>query len=102
MFINLVKLAFIFVIVGHVCGCGFHFVAMLEASSNEQNWVSFYKFDDMTTTSKYILSIYFSTITMITVGYGDITPQNQPERIYVIIIVIISGTVFAYTVNMIG
>lgn len=39
---------------------------------------------------------------MITVGYGDITPRNTLERIYVITIVIISGTVFAYTVNMIG
>ncbi len=39
---------------------------------------------------------------MITVGYGDITPQNSYERIYVMVITIISCGVFAYAVNTVG
>ena len=39
---------------------------------------------------------------MITVGYGDIVPVNNIERIFVIIITLISCGVFAYSVNSIG
>ncbi|KAL4482559.1 hypothetical protein ABPG72_005802 [Tetrahymena utriculariae] len=100
---NLTKLSFILLLVGHVCGCGFHFISTINLGEyTKNNWIEYYKFNNYDIQNRYILSIYYSTITMITVGYGDITPQNQIERIYVICIVIISGTVFAYAVNMIG
>lgn len=69
---NLTKLVFILLIVGHACGCGFHYLSIIE--SEETNWIEFYKFTDLTLANRYIVSIYFSTITMITVGYGEITP----------------------------
>ncbi|KAL4433522.1 hypothetical protein ABPG74_002919 [Tetrahymena malaccensis] len=100
---NFTKLSFILLLVGHVCGCGFHFISTINLGQyTKNNWIDFYNFSHYDIQNRYILSIYYSTITMITVGYGDITPQNQIERIYVICIVIISGTVFAYAVNMIG
>ncbi|EAS06128.2 cyclic nucleotide-binding domain protein (macronuclear) [Tetrahymena thermophila SB210] len=100
---NITKLSFILLLVAHVCGCGFHFISTINMGEyTKNNWIEFYHFSNYDIKNRYILSIYYSTITMITVGYGDITPQNQIERIYVICIVIISGTVFAYAVNMIG
>lgn len=39
---------------------------------------------------------------MITVGYGDIYPVNDTERIFVIVITLLSCGVFAYSVNSIG
>jgi len=39
---------------------------------------------------------------MITVGYGDIVPSTDIERIFVIIITLLSCGVFAYSVNSIG
>jgi hypothetical protein len=39
---------------------------------------------------------------MITVGYGDISPKNTTEKIYVIVMTLISCGVFAYAVNLIG
>jgi voltage-gated potassium channel Kch len=50
----------------------------------------------------YINAIYFSIITMVTVGYGDITPQNIREKIYLIIMTLFSSINFAYVVNTIG
>lgn len=50
----------------------------------------------------YISSIYFSFITMITVGYGDITPQTYQEKLYVIVVTIISSGCFGYVINTIG
>lgn len=39
---------------------------------------------------------------MITVGYGDIAPITDYERIYVIFFTLITCIVYAYVVNTIG
>lgn len=49
--------------------------------------------------SEYIAAVYFSVITMITVGYGDIHATNKEERIFVIIMTLISCCVFAFSMN---
>lgn len=50
----------------------------------------------------YIKSLYFIIITMITVGFGDITPKNNAETVYVLGIALLSCFQFGYTVNIIG
>ena len=47
-------------------------------------------------------SIHFSFITMMTVGYGDIVPKTQSERIFTIVITIIGCGIFGYAINTIG
>jgi hypothetical protein len=42
------------------------------------------------------------TVTMVTVGYGDIAPTNNIETIVNIIITLISCGVFGYSFNAIG
>jgi len=49
----------------------------------------------------YALSVYWSAMTLTTVGYGDITPQNLLEYIICSGIMIISGIVWAYVVGSI-
>lgn len=39
---------------------------------------------------------------MSTVGYGDITPKNEIEIIFAIIMILLSGLVFGYSLNSIG
>lgn len=41
-------------------------------------------------------------MTMVTVGYGDITPMNQYEMVTCNIIMFLSTTVFAFSMNSIG
>lgn len=39
---------------------------------------------------------------MTTIGYGDITPVNLTERLYCIIMTLLSSAIFAYSINSIG
>jgi hypothetical protein len=39
---------------------------------------------------------------MLTVGYGDITPKNVYEKLFVIIAMFFSCGVFSYSFNLIG
>ena len=64
------------------------------------NWlIEFNLVDNEDWFSEYIAAVYFSVITMITVGYGDIHATNKVERIFVIIMTLISCCVFAFSMN---
>lgn len=46
--------------------------------------------------------MYFSTITTLTIGYGDIVPQTTVERLYVIILALLVCGVLGYSVSTVG
>lgn len=48
---------------------------------------------------KWLDSIYFSVITLTTVGYGDIVPKTDPGKIFTIFYVLIGIGVIAGTAN---
>jgi hypothetical protein len=39
---------------------------------------------------------------MITVGYGDILPTNNTEKVFAIFTMLLASGVFGYTMNQIG
>ncbi|CAD8192002.1 unnamed protein product [Paramecium octaurelia] len=104
--VDLFKLIFFLVLTGHFCGCAWHFVALTEHESFGVNetWLTHYDpaayeyhwFD------RYIISLYWSVITTVTVGYGDIVPVTTFERVFVIVVTLLLCGIFGYCISNIG
>lgn len=104
--VDLLKLIFFLVLTGHFCGCAWHFVALTEYESFgiTDNWLTHYDRQafDYHWFDRYIISLYWSVITTVTVGYGDIVPVTTFERIFVIIVTLLLCGVFGYCISNIG
>ncbi|CAD8106695.1 unnamed protein product [Paramecium sonneborni] len=104
--VDLFKLIFFLLLTGHFCGCAWHFVALTEYESFgiTDNWLTHYDKQafDYNWFDRYIISLYWSVITTVTVGYGDIVPVTTFERIFVIIVTLLLCGVFGYCISNIG
>jgi hypothetical protein len=87
-----------------MCSCGWHLLGRIEYENyaDERSWLVFYGYYDQEWQNKYIVSLYWSVITTLTVGYGDIVPQTALERVFVIIVALVICGVFGYTISTIG
>ncbi|KAL4486780.1 hypothetical protein ABPG72_006612 [Tetrahymena utriculariae] len=102
--VRLVKLLLVIIFVAHFVAICFYGQTLIFEFSNDPNWVNQSSLINTRDVwyIKYIFALYFSVTTMMTVGYGDITPKNVYEASLCIICMFISCGVFAYSFNLIG
>ena len=60
------------------------------------SWINSSGNEDLDNFDMYWLSMYFSVTTITTVGYGDLSAKNTPERILGIISMILGVIAFSY------
>lgn len=65
-------------------------------------WIKRYDMEEATWSSRYMVCFYWSSITTLTVGYGDLVPGNDVERLVCCVMVFICSIVFGYTISRIG
>ncbi|EAR85478.2 cation channel family protein (macronuclear) [Tetrahymena thermophila SB210] len=85
----------------HIFTCAFHSLGQYELSIGNLSWLSV-KQNLNSPFSQYINGFYFCTITMTTIGFGDITPQNDTEKLFVSFMSMFASGIFGYTLNFIG
>jgi len=49
--------------------------------------------------SRYIAALYWSTTTLATVGYGDVTARTDPQRLYAIFVMFTGVGLFGYVIG---
>jgi len=89
---HLIRLMFLLSTLIHWAGCGWYAVGSREDVT--PNWVMT-KIPDAPKEQAYVWSVYFATVTMTTVGYGDIGPTNFDEVSFCLFLLAIACVVFA-------
>lgn len=98
---NLLKLVFLILTMAHLLACVWHLIAITN-TSDQHNWLSEKELDNEGWKKSYLICLYWSVTTMLTVGYGDITPVNQREYFFNIWAMFLGCGMFAYSMSRIG
>lgn len=100
---DLLILFFVIIFIAHLAACGWYYVGILSNKEHySNNWIKTQDLLNQEWTIQYMSAFYWATVTVMTVGYGDITPQNNLERIVCLFVILFGGMIFPYSINSIG
>lgn len=102
--VNLLKLLFFVLYIAHLSGCAWHYIAKYEMNelNMQMTWLKYAKAEKEDWVGQYVNALYFSIVTMCTVGYGDISPQNSLEKSFSIVMISLTCGIYCYALNSIG
>ncbi len=60
------------------------------------NWIAVGGYADSSDNELYSVAFYFTVTTIVTVGYGDVTPKNTGERAFCTILMLIGVISFSF------
>ena len=100
----LLKLFFKLLFIAHILSCFWFFLGNYFKKKGSSSWLDKIPNEcaDCDWRSYYLYSIYWAITTMVSVGYGDITPSNIVETSFVISSMIVGCGMFGYSINNIG
>lgn len=102
--LSLFKLALTSSFATHWLACFWKITTVIEDafSSGERRWDNAYldkSLPDATPGQVYTAALYWAIVTMSTIGYGDVVPVTDIERIYVIFAAACGASLYAYLVG---
>ncbi|KAK3238061.1 hypothetical protein CYMTET_51902 [Cymbomonas tetramitiformis] len=86
----------------HWLACGFKMVLTVE--SPDLTWESVYNDNNgfgkvNSAGAEYVVALYWAIMTMSTIGYGDVVPVTDLERVYAVFAMLTGASLYAYIVG---
>lgn len=99
---QIVDLFVVVLLASHVFGCGWILIGQSEKRQNRQTMLES-KLGPIESfgMQEYMHAIYFTVVTMATVGYGDIVPVTSEEIVFGIVTVFLACFMFAHLIGKI-
>lgn len=94
---RLLSILLSFMILQHVTACIWVFIGRFNYEDSDLNWIVKNDFQDDDDYDLYISALYFTVTTIVTVGYGDISPNNSTEKQFCILLMLIGVMSFSFT-----
>lgn len=82
----------------HISACIWFYISITDDSS-QLTWIYKFRINDMDDFDVYIASIYFVFTTFTTVGYGDITPVSNSEKLFTIFLMAFGVWIYSYMIS---
>jgi len=103
--IKAISLFFLLLWVSHMLACIFAYVSIDAADAGEPSWVGTFRDNERAVHGRevsagglYVGALYWSIMTITSIGYGDITPKNDTERVVCCLLMIVSGATWAFVI----
>ena len=96
--IRMINLVLIIFLIDHWVACLWFFIGETTKISNE-SWLTSASLENARTTTQYMKSLYWSITTLTTVGYGDITPTNDLEIAFTLVIMFLGVSMYAFIIG---
>ncbi|CAD8074510.1 unnamed protein product [Paramecium sonneborni] len=100
--IELFKLIGLLLIIQHIFSCIWLIIGKYNLILGNSNWISYFNLDNISWTDLYIESMYYTSVTMYTVGYGDLHPINISEKMFAFLFVFVCTFQLSFSLNTIG
>lgn len=82
--------------VAHICGCIFFSIASFNHNTGDTfNWADAIDLYATSVNHQYTVSLYFAITVLNTVGYGDIVPESNREKIFTCFLIVVGSGIFA-------
>jgi len=73
------------------------FIGRYDSDDTDVNWISYNQFQDLNDYDLYVSALYFTVTTIVTVGYGDISPVSSNEKWFCVCLMLIGVMSFSFT-----